>query len=388
MVAEDQLSNRAQQLNSVNFPPLNTSSANMPTTTLPTTTREILATANINAEFAAALKANSLPSFSGITIEQLKAYVESALPKDQAALVASRPADIDETSHIITLEDGHPLRIIIAKSTTPSPNGSPIIVLYHGGGMCVGSPEMEVPLARELVKAFSAICVLPCYRLAPEYTSPQALNDSWEMLQWIAAEASSGSSTILSNADLSLGFIIGGTSAGGNMVSVLAHLARDQKLTPPLTGQMNSIGGVIHADHVPEKYKPFYLSREQNKNGPVLNEEFYHMMRNSYNPDPESPLNFALDQHGERSEDGGVGPQHIGLPPAYFQCCGMDMSRDDQLIYERVLREECGIPTRIDLYPGLPHGWWSMMPELESSKKRMVDTVDGMGWMLGFNRKA
>jgi acetyl esterase/lipase len=199
---------------------------------LPTTREEILATSTIDAEFAAAIKANPLPSFSGLKIEQLEAYVESALPKDQATLAASRPADIDETSHNLTLKDGHCLRIVIAKFTTPSPNGSPIIILYHGGGHCIGSPEMEVHLARELVKAFSAIFVLPSYRLAPEHTTPQSFLDGWEILRWIAKESSSGISAILSTANPKLGFIIGGTSAGGNMVCSLAHLARDQKLTP------------------------------------------------------------------------------------------------------------------------------------------------------------
>jgi hypothetical protein len=117
-----------------------------------------------------------------------------------------------------------------------------------------------------------------------------------------------------------------------------------------------------------------------------LDEEFYALMRDAFNPDPTSSLIFSFDQQGERSDDGGFGPQHTGLPPAYFQCYGMDMSRDDQLIYERVLREEFGIPTRLNLYPELPHGWWSTVPELESSKKRMVDTVSGMEWLLGFSK--
>lgn len=35
----------------------------------------------------------------------------------------------------------------------------------------------------------------------------------------------------------SAGFIIGGGSAGGSITAVLAHLARDEQLDPPLTGQ-------------------------------------------------------------------------------------------------------------------------------------------------------
>ena len=348
---------------------------------LPTTAEEILATAEINPEFAEAIKDKPLPSLGSMTIEDVKRVANARHPSIQNALAASRPEDVEETSHKITMRDGYENRAIIAKSSKPSETGCPLIVLYHGGGHCLGHPEMELTLARRLVQELSAICILPSYRLAPEYPSPYSFNDSWDALQWIAREISSAS-TILPNADPKLGFIIGGTSAGGSIAASLAHLARDNNLSPPLTGHMISIGSVMHVDHVPKKYKSQYLSREQNKEAPILNLQFHSLMRRACNPDPTSPLVFCFDQHLPPTEDGNVKADHIGLPPAYFQCCGLDMSRDDQLIYERVLREECGVPTRIDLYPGLPHGWWAMLPELKSSKKRMQDTVEGIRWML------
>ena len=61
----------------------------------------------------------------------------------------------------------------------------------------------------------------------------------------------------------------------------------------------------------------------------------------------------------------------------------MDMFRDDGLIYERVLREEAGVETRIDVYRGLPHSWWSMFPGLEVSRRKEYDSVRGVGWLLG-----
>ena len=61
----------------------------------------------------------------------------------------------------------------------------------------------------------------------------------------------------------------------------------------------------------------------------------------------------------------------------------MDIFRDDGLIYERVLREEAAVETRLDLYKGLPHSWWSMFPEIEASKRRIEDSVRAVGWLLG-----
>lgn len=73
---------------------------------------------------------------------------------------------------------------------------------------------------------------------------------------------------------------------------------------------------------------------------------------------------------------------HKDLPPTYFQICGMDALRDDGLIYERILSEENGVKTKVQLYPGLPHGFWSWQPEAEFSKQLHRDSVEGMKWLL------
>jgi acetyl esterase/lipase len=72
---------------------------------------------------------------------------------------------------------------------------------------------------------------------------------------------------------------------------------------------------------------------------------------------------------------------HSGLPPTYLQICGMDPLRDDGLIFEQVLRES-GVQTKIDIYPGLPHGFWVIFPQLLSSKKQVADTMVGAAWLL------
>ena len=48
-----------------------------------------------------------------------------------------------------------------------------------------------------------------------------------------------------------------------------------------------------------------------------------------------------------------------GLPKTYFAICGLDIVRDDGIIYELALRE-VGVPAKIMLYPGLPmHSGWA-----------------------------
>jgi acetyl esterase/lipase len=354
----------------------------------PNAREEILATATIDPEFAKAWKENPLPPGSEWTIEAMKQLIEPTRMMRQKALNASRPAGITEDEVYLFTRDGWQSRTIICYPANPTSSPSPLIVMLFGGGHCVGFPESELDLARQLATTHNAVVALPSYRLAPDYPFPYSVNDSWDVLQALAREAAQpATSTILPHfTDALSGFILGGTSAGCALTGVLAHVARDNNLSPPLSGQFLCCGSYISPQHVPPKYQPFYLSREQNKNAPILDADLYAKFRAAHRPDYKSPLAFSFNQYNPDDAEGEVKEGHKGLPPAYFQVCGLDMSRDDGLIYEKMLREEVGIKTRLDLYEGLPHCWWGLFPKLEVSEKRMKDTVEGFGWLLGVGK--
>jgi acetyl esterase/lipase len=208
------------------------------------------------------------------------------------------------------------------------------------------------------------------------------LHDAWAVLQAIAYDATlpAGERTLLpGNADAGAGFIVGGSSSGANFADVVAHLARDTGLRPAVTGLFLACGAFMDEGRVPEVYRGRYLSREQNKEAPVADGGFMKAFVEAVNPDRGSSLWAPFVQEGC---DEDVKRGHLGMPRAYFQVCGMDVNRDDGLIYEGVLREECGVTTRLDLYSGFPHCWWDMYPELEASKKRAEDTMEGFKWLL------
>ena len=89
------------------------------------------------------------------------------------------------------------------------------------------------------------------------------------------------------------------------------------------------------------------------------------------NPDPFSPLFSPL-----------LAKDLSGLPAAFFQLAGLDPLRDEGLLYERVLREEHGVQTRLEVYDGFGHMFWTNWPLLERSKEFVRDTLEGVRWLL------
>ena len=92
----------------------------------------------------------------------------------------------------------------------------------------------------------------------------------------------------------------------------------------------------------------------------------------SYNPERKSPLYDIL-----------ANKKHYGsLPPIYIQVCGMDPFRDEALVLERELRTKYNVKTRLDVYPGLPHAFWSFYPTFPATKKAITDVMDAISWLL------
>lgn len=196
-------------------------------------------------------------------------------------LLGDPPAEVKQSETHYTTRDGTKMRAIHYQPSSPPSSGSPLVVMIHGGGFCIGSPEGEEQTCRNLVQAFGAVCVSISYRLAPDFKFPHAPNDCWDALKWAAANAQS------LGADPSQGFVVGGTSAGGNLTAVLAHLARDEGLSPPLTGQYLAIPAVGGKECIPEKYRDRFYSYEQNKDVPVLPVAAVDMFMKGYAPNTD-----------------------------------------------------------------------------------------------------
>ncbi|KAF2184123.1 alpha/beta-hydrolase [Zopfia rhizophila CBS 207.26] len=276
------------------------------------------------------------------------------------------PNEVIETMHDVPTRDGASIRVrVYQPKSGPPDGGSPLIMMYHEGGWCMGDLTDEDLNSRMFARDLGAVCVNVEYRLAPEHVFPIGVNDSWDALKWAIANAEN------LKVNPRRGIIVCGASAGGNISAVLAVLARDEKLDPPITGQYLCVPALLPAENVPERFKDEYKSRFENVNDPVLGKLEGSGIMEIYQPDEHSPLWDPFNH-----PDG-----HKGVAKAYFQVAGLDPLRDEAWLYDRVLREN-GVETKFDLYPGYGHMFWTNYPEMERSREFVQDTLKGVKWLL------
>ncbi|KAE9976275.1 hypothetical protein BLS_002149 [Venturia inaequalis] len=305
-------------------------------------------------------------TFSGniLDIRNMVSQVSQALNAAKAGGVEN----VEEEDITVAARDGYPIPVRIYKPTPPPAGGSPLVIAYHGGGFTMCDLESEQDNCRNYAQKLGCTCVNVDYRLAPEHPFPTAAEDSFDATKWAAANANK------LGADPSKGFVVSGPSAGGNLAAVVSHLARDEKLSPPITGVSLMIP--LLTDYTlkefPEEYKHEIVSYEQNGTAPFLGLASLKMFLDAYNPDLKSHLFNVF-----------AAPYNFkGLPPTFFQVCGMDPLRDEAMLYERLLREKYDTKTLLKIYPGLPHGFYGLASTLKSSGAFVEDTVEGMKWLL------
>ncbi|KAF4337909.1 alpha beta hydrolase fold-3 [Fusarium beomiforme] len=314
------------------------------------------------------VKARFTGDTDGLSLAETRAKFDRLFQQDAENLRIQMKGEVSEEEIQIPVRDGSKIRALVYRRKNTQPTESrPLVVLIHGGGFILGNAEMEMPTCVEAVRRFDCVAVSLEYRLSPEVKFPVAYDDCWDALVWLSKNAE------ILQADLTRGFIFGGTSAGSHLSIPLAHKARDEGLSPPITGLYHCVPPALMPQALTEKYKPLYNSREQLKNGMTLTEKSTEMYDKAVEPDFTSPLwNPLLWPTG-----------HKGLPPSFFQICGADLLRDEALIYERELRVKSGVRTKVIVYEGLPHVFWYDYPTHSASVRFADDAVAGLGWLLG-----
>jgi acetyl esterase/lipase len=274
-------------------------------------------------------------------LEEMRAGISAYF----SAVPPARPATVVVDDVCIPGPDGDtelPLRIY-----RPAGGTSPLPVLYwmHGGGMMIGSIDMDDALLVSAVERLGMAAVSVEYRLAPDSPDPAPVEDCYSGLAWTAAHASAW------------GFdpqrlAVGGPSAGGGLAAGLALLVRDR-------------GGPAIA---------FQLLLE-----PMLDDRCLTPSSTAYDGsvvwdrnDNESGWSALL---GDRKGTDAVSPYAAparatdlhGLPPAFVDVGGIETFRDECVEYANRLMTS-GVSTELHVYPGAFHGFDLMAPEARVSR--------------------
>ncbi|KAJ9614306.1 hypothetical protein H2200_002442 [Cladophialophora chaetospira] len=294
------------------------------------------------------------------------------------------PELVDEKEVHVPAADGFkvPVTVYSPKSTGSANReaGLPVIILMHEGGWHLGDRKDEEMNARLFVRDLGCVVLNVEYRLGPEHPFPTGVLDCYNVLQSLCYSAKAFHNL----ADPSKGIVLGGSSAGGNLAAVLAHKAREDRLNPPVTGQWLSVAALLPEACCPDRYRPEYVSLAENQDDPVIGKmstKRLGVLLMELQIPEDDPLftPFAVNLYPPRTFEADGRPP---LAKAFIQVAGMDPLRDQSLIYERALREEWGTETRLEIYSGYGHMFWTNWPEMEESKKFWKDMVDGMRWLL------
>ncbi|KAL1835830.1 hypothetical protein VTK73DRAFT_5303 [Phialemonium thermophilum] len=230
--------------------------------------------------------------------------------------------------------------------------------------MVDGGPLSHLWLC-ELFATYGGVAVEVQFRLAPEHVFPTAVLDAYDGLKWTAENY------VSLGANPSKGFIVAGESTGADIALVIAHLYADEARRPALTGLYVACPHAMEPDTVPDQYRDRFVSREQNADAFILKADSIEFIKSMYKPDTKSSLFHAVNF-----------PDHSKMPKTYFQACGADPTRDGVLILDQLWRD-CGVETKIDVYPGLPHHFWTLFIHARFTQKHAEDSQRALSWLLG-----
>lgn len=273
----------------------------------------------------------------------LRAQREGLRTGPVTAFLFGRPAEVEIKE---TYVDGRRFAIYTPRGVGEA---APVVINFHGGGWCLGTPEQSAWVSSHVAAGTGSIVVAPSYRLAPEHPFPAAVEDAWATVEWVAKHA----------ADLGgdpSRIAVMGDSAGGNLAAVVSLMARD--------AGGPAIGAQVLIYPAVEMYEKF-PSEAANANGPVLTSTqmstFGHLYMGSRYGDESwqaSPLRAA---------------SHADLPPAHIITALHDPIRDHGTRYAKALRA-AGTPVSLVDYDTAFHGFMSL-PGVAPAAREALDGI-------------
>lgn len=208
----------------------------------------------------------------------------------------------------------------------------PVVVFAHGGGFVFGTLNSHDDFCRRMARGIGAVVVAVDYRLAPEHPYPAGVSDVHAVARWAVDRA--GELRVDPER-----LVLAGDSAGGNLATSAALLARDiggpavcaQLLLYPMTAPWN------HGDSY-HRFAAGYANT-------AAATDWYW---SQYLPDG--------DVHGVWPPAAPATADLAGLAPVVMISAQCDPLHDDSEVYSRAL-SDAGVDCWYRSYPDTFHGF-------------------------------
>jgi len=224
----------------------------------------------------------------------------------------------------------------------------PALVYFHGGGWVIGDLDTHDVVCRTLANGARCAVFSVEYRKAPEAPFPAAVDDCFSALSFVSGN--SGSLKVSAKQ-----IAVGGDSAGGNLATVMALMARDaggpaialQLLIYPATDQR--LG---------------HPSIDGNGEGYLLTKKTMQYFRGHYLPERSDWLDWRASPLLAKSL--------AKLPPAFLLTAGFDPLVDEGKEYAERMQKE-GVKVEYKSYPDMVHGFITMGRVLDTANAALAD---------------
>ncbi|KAJ5436686.1 Alpha/beta hydrolase fold-3 [Penicillium cf. griseofulvum] len=316
-----------------------------------------------------AAKDQSLSELKVAANEGREAVARIAMPEFSGQIITQ--------NHSIPARDGYKLEARSYRPISASPTEKlPIYMHFHGGGFLFGTLSSEDAICSRLAVSTKVVVVNVNYRHTPEYTYPTAWNDAEDSFLWVCEHIAS------LNGDPDR-IIVGGISAGAWLAASLTLAASRSELpASPLLricGQVLMIPALVYTkcygSQLHQIKDPKLSSYSQNENAPILNmrrKQMFNSLLKVEDPDPsDKRLNPGLLSSDDTKR----------LPPTTLGIAGYDPLRDEGLLYGKLLAEN-RVPTNVNVFKGMPHGFRRFGDRLSVCKQWDQTMEDGIRWAL------
>jgi len=234
------------------------------------------------------------------------------------------------------------------------------LLWIHGGGLIGGRPAQDDSICGALARDLKLVVVSVKYRLAPAHRYPAAIDDCFEVWQWLQRSAR----------DLGVDparLAVAGQSAGGGLAACLAQRVFDgggvqpaaQALLCPMlddrTATRHELDAIEH---------PLWNGRS--------NRAAWTWYLGQPAGLPSVPSYASAARRGDLA----------GLPPTWISVGNLDLFHDEDSRYAERL-QEAGVSCQLHVSPQAPHAFEVVAPDARPSRELFMALYRFLGATLG-----